>query len=341
MTRPIHIPPASSPLTGLHKVLETIGRAAGREDYPAAGMTARDGTATADPPRNAIGLFKLTSGFLTGADASPTWTNRPADSWYVAQATRVQYYPSTASPANTWQTVTEHGGSAPQCDLAQIWAPGALLQNSTIAQSGDRVWAYYDEGPCCWVLLSKQLPYAFGAAYGAAQLFTGGGFVTLSEGSPQNMAIGNGTTGNFEITLPGAYLAIGSLSVGPGATGSGTLDVPPNAQFWGSIKQNGTTAWVQADGHFHCVTDPDNTAVPWKIPAGLLEESITLPPGAGAILAVDIDLPELPTAYGNIAMAAIINCAVNDQIGLYVDSDYNIEVFESSLVLVYLGPTGA
>jgi hypothetical protein len=112
-------------------------------------------------------------------------------------------------------------------------------------------------------------------------------------------------------------------------------------QFWGSINTNGTTAEVTAEGHFHCVTDPNNTAVPWKIPAGVLEESITLPPGAGAILATDIDLPELPTAYGNIAMAAIINCAVNDQIGLYVDSDYNIEVFESSLVLVYLGPTGA
>ena len=329
MTRPISIPPPGSPLVGLGAILSEIASAAGREDAPQSGLIGSEGTITAPPPQCSIALFQLTGPFLSGS-ISPTWANAPGAAWYHANATRVEYYSATASPANTWNTPADQGDTATTPEIVQVWAPAALIQANLTIETKERVWCFYDEGPGAWVMMARSSIRCYGWASAAAQYVSAGGGGSLVamdlEGSSPALLAGDGATGAMAAVIPGTYLVFAGLSVGPGLTGAGTLATPPHAAFTAAIGRNGPPLFgssliPDAQSHFHCLTDPAGTPN-WKI----------------TVAGTDYDLPQLPSAVGNLSIAKIYSLAANDQIGLFLQSAYGMELLNAYLVMLRLGP---
>lgn len=350
MTRPADIPPSGSPLVGLSPVLSRIAATANRDDAPPSGIFGSEGTATAPPPQCSIGLFKLTGPFV---NSPPPWDNAPSSTWWFAQAEQVEYYPGDATPPSTWNTPGDQGDSETATDDQVIWAPGNKIQNATIAQSGERVWCFYDDRALAWVMISKESKYAYASAIPSSQYLSGGSspqFVAMT-GTGPNVSAGNGTTGTFEINIPGTYLILAGVSVGPGATGSGDPDMPPIVEFTATAAVNDAATVPDMTGHLHYPTSPDNTDTPWKLTIDAGDMQAVIPAnslGAGIPpAAVDVDLPKedyemdlpgLDGADGSVSIAKLATLAAGDQVGLFVQCEYNIEVDNGYLIVILLGP---
>jgi len=367
MTRPANIPQPGAPLVGLGGVLSQIAQAANCDDMPSSGAFGREGTATAPGPQTSIALFQLTGPFC---NSPAPWANAPANNWWFAQATRVEYYSGTATPPNTWNTPADEGDSDTTPETTSVWAPAALVQSDIPIEANERVWCFYDEGPGVWVVIARSQTVSYGYATAPSQDISGSdGYSLPSFNSPDTTAMeaGDGTSGILETTIPGTYLILGGLSVAPGPTGAGTLATPPDAPFAAGIGINGAPLTPDAQAHFHCLTDPANTAVPWKISTG----AIALPPitagslafsipanafGAGIpsgptgingpsvneprpnIASFDIDLPPMASAPGSVSIAKLLHLAANAQIGLFVQSGYDIQVTTAYLIVQRIGP---
>jgi hypothetical protein len=324
----------------------------------------------ASPPM----LFQLTGPF---ANSPAPWDKCPSDTWWFAPATRVMYYPSSAAPPSTWQTPADEGDTNTTPETVRVWMPASCVQTEIAIEESERVWCLRDDATGAWVVVARAQTVSYGYATAYDQYLSGGsGYQLPSFGSLPLTAMqaGDGTSGILETTIPGTYLILGGLSVAPGPTtysgSTGTIATPPDAPFAAGIGINGAPLTPDAQAHFHCRTDPNNTAVPWKISTG----AIALPPitagslafsipanafGAGIpsgptgingpsvneaqpdIASFDINLPALPSATGSVSMAKLAHLNIHDQIGLFVQCAYGFEVTTAYLIVQRIGPYGS
>ncbi len=324
MTRPLVIPPPGSPLVGLGPLLAGIATAANRDDMPPSGIVGREGLLTAPPPQCSLALFELTGSFAAGPP-SPTWPDAPTDTWYCAPATRVEYYPATAATPNTWQTPAEQGDEDTYPEEVTIWAPGqpASEQPALAAQSGDRVWCFYDEGPGAWVFIARTPLSAYanlpdGIAHASSSSSGSGPYspvkLTFSTALAHNIATG---AGNPAVTIkaPGYYLIVATMQAeSGGASGSGSL----TEAFTFDIIQNGSIIPIASgQGHCHIPRDVDPN---WVV----------------TVSGTAYYLPAQPAAGGTFLVSTIVHCAAGDTIDLQAtpaDADCN---FGGSLIILLI-----
>jgi hypothetical protein len=220
----------------------------------------------------------------------------------------------------------------------QIRAPGYTTMHALSApQNGTRGWAVQTNPsaerpaavPTAYSIIWIEQPAFYGEAVAASQFISssvGGSLVTMSlGGSFPGLKAGDGIKGNANIQRAGIYAVMAGMTVGPGATGAGTLATPFSCQFSGAIGQNGPPLFggsliPDMSGHFQCLTDPAGTPN-WKITVG----------------GTDYNLPGLPSAVGSLSIVKLLNCSVDDQIGLFVQCASDIELMLAYLVLYRIG----
>ena len=132
------------------------------------------------------------------------------------------------------------------------------------------------------------------------------------EGGSAGVTSGNGTTGVLKVTIPGTYLVLAAVSVGPGLNTSPGSEPPgpPVVAVGAAIGVNGPPEFgsnlvTQAQGHFHCGTSPDaSSPLPWNITIG----------------GTTYSLPALDRAPGNLSLGGLVRTGANDQIGVFLQS---------------------